>query len=318
MVTKNIMDIVQKLDPWDIPMDETVKQKFIEIYSMKFGKSDAHVFYEQQSREAYNVIRASERLRACTKFSIYNALVAVAINGLSLVKENVSLCYLEANSVCLGIDPKSNKKIYELQAKHVITGYGEMTIRQRIGQIRNVSIPVIVYDCDKFSYGEDDSGQHISYMKTFPRTAGAKIIAGYLKITRGDGSTDYKVMDMDELCRLRNYSAKRNSYYDKTSGKMVQGSPNDLYGSSADCTDIDPGFFSAKIIKHAFSTYPKLEVGSGSVMQSDIDDAPVDVQAQVPAEEVREEEKPEPFGQNEPAAIQGVTVNNDDEDDGGF
>jgi hypothetical protein len=37
---------------------------------------------------------------------------------------------------------------------------------------------------------------------------------------------------------------------------------------------IDTGFLIAKCIKHAFKTYPKINIGKGSVMESDIIETP--------------------------------------------
>lgn len=70
-------------------------------------------------------------------------------------------CYIEPRSVAIGVKPnmQTNKqeKVYENRAMLKVSGYGELLIRQRAGQIASICNPVIVYDCDKFEYGEDDA-----------------------------------------------------------------------------------------------------------------------------------------------------------------
>ena len=70
--------------------------------------------------------------------------------------------------------------------------------------------------------------------------------------------------------RLQGYSEKQNSYKDRRTGETVVKS-NALYNING---QIDTGFLIAKCIKHAFKTYPKINIGKGSVMESDIIDTP--------------------------------------------
>lgn len=55
---------------------------------MKFGRRNAERFYEEQSAMARDIIISSESLKKCSGFSIFNAFIAVAINGLSLEKNS--------------------------------------------------------------------------------------------------------------------------------------------------------------------------------------------------------------------------------------
>lgn len=103
-------------------------------------------------------------------------------------------------------------------------------------------------------------------MSAFPRTSD-KIVACFLKITRADGSIDYSVMMEQDWMRLKDYSDKQNSYYDRSKGQWVTNS-NSLY--SAKGGQIDTGFLMAKCIKHAFKSYPKLKIGRGSALETEI------------------------------------------------
>ena len=75
-----------------------------------------------------------------------------------------------------------------------------------------------------------------------------------------------------------------------------------MYGNSGDGSDIDTGFFCAKIIKHAFKTFPRISVGDGAIMMAD------DEEETVKVEEVR------PFG--EEIKSFGVKVEEDENDEG--
>jgi len=87
-----------------------------------------------------------------------------------------------------------------------------------------------------------------------------------MKITRNDGSTDYAVLLPEDWKRLQGYSEKQNRKWDNNAHAYVNGNPNDLY--VADGGQIDKGFLIAKLIKHAFKTYPKARVGRGTQLES--------------------------------------------------
>lgn len=68
-------------------------------------------------------------------------------------------------------------------------------------------------------------------------------------------------MLQEEIDRLRQYSNKNNK------GSGEQDKSNKLYSSNDG--QIDPGFLEAKIIKHAFSTFPKVKTGEFSKLADD-------------------------------------------------
>lgn len=256
----NLDQLMQLQDIRQIP--ELAKDKFCEIYRKKY-KVDPEGFFEQQknlylveiSQGAY-----AEKLWKADRLSLFNAFISLAINGLSLEKGLSTECYLECRSICIGKDERGNK-VYGNQAVITITGYGEISLRIRAGQITSTGKPVIVYDCDKFQDGEWDGKKVINYMRTIPRPQGAKKIACYFPINLKDGQRDYGIMYLEDIVRLAEYSKKFNG------GRYA----NALYGKASDCSDVDDGFFIAKTIKHAFKTYPKLTIGDGAAMESDKD-----------------------------------------------
>lgn len=249
--------------------------KFVQIYEQKFKEPGEPFFQEQKALFLQELTSGSYAymLSKASVFSIFNAFMSLAINGLSLEKSFTTLCYLECRSKKAGKNDKG-QDIYQNMATITITGYGEVLMRQRAHQIRGIDNPVIVYDCDDFKFMERNGHKEVEYMKCMPRPVGAKLIACYVKINKIDGSYDYFCLDQDGMVRLRNYSLKFNGY------KYT----NPLYGKQQDCSDIDTGFLVSKTIKHAFKGYSKLPIGGGASLEADKDtDAPV------PKDEKKEE-----------------------------
>lgn len=292
MEKENIFEKLNKAQHEQIP--DIAHDKFVQVYSQKFGEQNAEAFYEEQRGFFLNELTSGsykDLLKEAKGTSIYFAFLFLAINNLSLEKGLSTTCYLECRSVKVGekVDEKTNKRIniYERNAVITVTGYGEIVLRQRAGQIRSVDNPKVVYDCDSLRYGEREGKSFLEYEKAIPRPAGAKIIACYVRIVKADGTVDYFVLDTDEMVRLRQYSGKSN-----------WGKANALYGTQQDCSDIDTGFLKSKTVKHAFKGYPKLSIGAGGALEADKDTEP--------------QPQSEPVTTETPA--NGVTVETNDDD----
>ncbi len=289
---ENIFDRIKIARHEEIP--DIAHEKFIQVYSQKFGEQNAEAFYEEQRGFFLNELTSGsykELLKEASGISIYFAFLFLAINNLSLEKGLSTTCYLECKSVKVGekVDEKTKRStnIYERHAVISVTGYGEIVLRQRAGQIRSVDNPKVVYDCDSLRFGERDGKSFLEYEKAIPRPAGAKIIACYVRIIKADGTVDYFVLDTDEMVRLRQYS-----------GKFNWGKANALYGTQQDCSDIDTGFLKSKTVKHAFKGYPKLSIGAGGALEADKDTDP----------------QPQAEPQTVEAQTNGVTVETSDDD----
>lgn len=299
---ENIIEQINKAPHEQIP--DIAHDKFIQVYSQKFGEQNAEAFYEEQRGFFLNELTSGsykDLLKEAKGTSIYFAFLFLAINNLSLEKGLSTTCYLECRSVKVGekVDEKTNKRIniYERNAVITVTGYGEIVLRQRAGQIRSVDNPKVVYDCDSLRYGERNGKPFLEYEKAIPRPAGAKIIACYVRILKADYTVDYFVLDLDEIARLKVYSGKANQYWDNDKRIMVQR-PNSLYGKADDFSDIDTGFLKSKTVKHAFKGYPKLSIGAGGALEADKDTEP--------------QPQAEPVTTETPA--NGVTVETNDDD----
>lgn len=246
---------------------ESVRQKFIEIHDQVAGKGRGAGFYAEQAYHFKRLLMDKTELDGCSTLSFYGCFLDLAVTGLSCDQSGRPMLYLTSRNVKIGTDQNGNPA-YEKRAQNVISPYGELYQRQRVGQIKYADNPVIVYDCDlpNFEIWLDDNGQKmIKYKPTIPRTS-ETIVAGFIRIVRPDGSTDFKYMLRQDWERLAGFSSRQNSKY--VQGKRVPGDANALYHSASG--QIDPGFLEAKLIRHAFKTYPKLRTGAFTGLETEI------------------------------------------------
>ena len=254
---------LQSMKAIDVIRNERVRNQFISVYN-SIWKEGGEQVYEREAIYFNQQLRDKQNLRECSGTSIFYAFIDLAVKGLTLATGAQALCYLIPRSVKIGID-QSGKDIWEKVCNLTISGYGELVLRKNAGQIRHADNPVIVYEGDTFQYGEQNGQKIVNYMSAFPRRSN-KIIACFMKITRADGTIDYSVMTEQDWMRLKGYSDKQNTYYDSKTRQYVTKS-NELYGKDG---QIDTGFLMAKCVKHAFKTYPKLNIGRGTALETEI------------------------------------------------
>ncbi len=311
---------LNQLKPLDIVTNETVRQRFIQIHDTLWGAGTGESAYERESIYFNSILRDKEQLQKATRFSIFTSFIDLAVCGLSLEPGTRALCYLQGRNYNIGTDA-NGKKLYEGRLVLTISGYGELVLRARAGQIRHADNPVLVYEEDGFSFTDTDGRKQVSYTCNLPHKSN-HIVAAYLRITRADNSIDYAVMLEEDWLRLKDYSGKNNRRYDQQTHQYYE-TPNELYTSNDG--GIDTGFLCAKLIKHAFKTYPKVRIGKAELETQQNEDTQADIdafyniegqQAQKPAQ--KEDPNP-PFG-NQPDTSAGVTVDPsaDNTDDGTF
>ena len=314
---------LNQLQPIDIVTNETVRQRFIQIYDTLWGAGTGEPAYERESFYFNSILRDKEQLQKATHFSIFTSFIDLAVCGLSLEQGTRALCYLIGRNYCIG-KGKDGKNIYEGRLVLTISGYGELVLRARAGQIRHADNPVLVYEEDGFSFTDTDGRKQVSYTCNLPHKSN-HIVAAYLRITRADNSIDYAVMLEEDWLRLQGYSSKNNRRYDNQTRQYVE-TPNELYTSNEG--GIDTGFLCAKLIKHAFKTYPKVRIGKAELESQQPDETQEDIDAFYNVEGQQPESKvpgtstageTAPFG-NQPDTSAGVTVDPsaDSTDDGTF
>lgn len=262
--TLNQAHIIQSLKATEVVRNDYVRQQFINVYNT-IWKDGGEVAYEREAMYFNNQLRDNKGLRACTGMSVFCAFIDLAVRDLTLEPGAQALCYLLPRNYCIG-KSQQGQNIYETRCNLTISGYGELVLRAKAGQILHADNPVIVYEGDEFAFGEKDGRKYVNYCCRIPRTSG-RIIACFLKITRPDGSVDYSVMTEPDWLRLSDFSGKANRYWDNDAKRYIE-KPNQLYSSAGG--QIDTGFLKAKCIKHAFKTYPKIAIGKGTQLESEV------------------------------------------------
>lgn len=263
--------LLNELQPTEIVRNDNVRDKFIQIYDAMWSQStgvSGEAAYEKEARNFNRLLSEKEDVRKkCSHFSLFTSFLDVAISGLTLDPGTKAQAYLLARSIAVDsyVDDHGQKNRYETQCVLTVSGYGELVLRARCGQIRHADNPVIVYEEDSFEFGERNGQKFVNYTCRLPHQSG-RIVACFMKITRADGSADYAVMLPEDWARLSNYSARQNSKFNYQTKQWENGKPNALY--TAQGGQIDPGFLVAKCIKHAFKTYPKARIGHATQLES--------------------------------------------------
>lgn len=298
--------------------NEGVQSKFIQMYNAIWGSQMGEQIYHKEVFNFQKVLRENPALAECTKMSLFGCFLDMAVNGLSLDNTSHPHCYLIPRNVKTGNKDERGYDTYEKRASVSVTGYGELTMRMRAGQIRYADNPVIVYEGDVFSISLDNGVKKITYSAAIPRRS-SKVLGAFIRIVRCDGSEDYQWLLEGDIQRLAKFSAKNNSYY--KNGQRVEGKANELYSSHDG--GVDPGFLENKMIKHAFDAYPKVRTGKFTMMETeqeqedvidygvvseDIVNKPMQADSSVPFGEEHQIEAPTPVT---------VAVSQDDSD-GGF
>lgn len=307
---------INKMNPLDIVLSAPVKQRFIQIYDTLWGEGTGEPAYERESIFFNRILADNEKLmKGVTRFSIFTTFIDLAVCGLSVEPGVRALAYLQGRNAKIG-KGADGKDIYEGRLTLTISGYGELVLRSRCGQIKYADNPVLVYEEDSFSFSDTNGAKSVSYTCNLPHKSN-HIIACFIRITRTDGSIDYSVMYEEDWGRLAGYSAKQNKRWDNERRQYIM-SPNELYTSNNG--GVDAGFLMAKCIKHAFKTYPKVRIGKGTELQTEQEE-PADNDFYGVSENsgIQPEPASEPFGPR-PDISAGVTVHTEGtaEDDGAF
>ncbi|MFA6058917.1 MAG: recombinase RecT [Taibaiella sp.] len=238
----------------DLISSPLVADRFEFLYKTVNGIKDdkvAHAYYETEKFYFLKRIAESKDLNLCTNLSLYGVFLDVAVNGLSF-DPSMKHVYVYSRNVNVGTN---DNKVWQKRAVMDISPYGELLLRQQQGQIKYADNPMLVYEGDHFVYGTKNGNTVVDHLVTLPRKSD-HIIAGYVKLTRADGSYDFKLLSYEDTQRLRAASKDSNSVAWTTGF---------------------PGMVVAKVIKHAFKNFPKLRVGAFSQLQTEIIDQPEDI-----------------------------------------
>lgn len=285
MSAEDLIRQIAGLSPRAFMDHEAVRTQFIKkcMQVAAMNQPTAIQFYTEQAlylkrvlANSWNPDKPDNYLGNCTTFSLYSAFMDLTSYGeiISLNPDD-KLAYIQADNVKTGF--KENRAVYEKRAKLVISPYGELNIRIDAGQIKYADPVVVVYDGDIFEIGTDERMNTMVYWKSkVTGRPSKKIIGGFVKLTRPDGSFVTGYLLQEDVDRLAEYSGKR------TKGKWY----NPLYGRGEDgSTNIDAGFLKAKVLRHSFKTFSRVKLrGTNSVIDDMAEDV-VDQELQGPPED---------------------------------
>lgn len=257
------MDLIRK----QIEHEQAV-QKFTTLFKAlhKVPEEEAKQMYELEKFHFMKEIQEKNIPQDVTPLSAAGVFLDVVSNGLSFAT-SAKHVYLMYRSVKNG-DGWEKRLVYSVQPD------GKIFQCQKSGAIEYVTKPVMVYEGDDFAPGTNESGnQIIRHTPKFPRQSN-KLMAGYVYVVFKGGSREPYWMDMNDVERLKGYSAKNN----KNSGA------NALYTSNNG--QIDPGFFGAKLINFALKNVRKSVVPSQYEVEEEpqLPEPPANAQYEVVAE----------------------------------
>lgn len=260
---------LQKLNPLEVSENEAVQEKFIAMYNSIHGAQKGEMVYAKETFNFKKLISENGELQKCTPISLYSVFLDLAMMGLSLEQGSKPLAYVISRNANIG---SKEAPQWEKRAYLVVSPYGELVMRMRAGQIKYADNPVIVYEGDVFGiYIDDDGNKKVRYESIIPRKS-KKIVAAFIKIVRHDNTVDYHYLTIEDVERLKGFSEKNN-----------RGKANALYTSNGG--QIDSGFLAGKMIKHAFSSYPKINIsGMSTIAETEIEDVDYGIEIEKPVE----------------------------------
>jgi recombinational DNA repair protein RecT len=244
----SFIDDLKKLTFEELLENETVKKQFVHVYDSCYG-SGGEVHFLKETDYLRRLVGNSAALKKATPLSFFAFLMDLAYHGTSIEPISKPLAYCQPQNYNVGTrdTPK-----WETRAEHKISPYGELYLRMRSGTVKYAENPVLVVEGDEIKVIDNV----VHHTKTIPRISD-KIIGGYIRITRTDGSREDKWYD---IAQLMHFKASADEKQQKS--KFWTGG---IGGQAME------GMLEAKIIKHSFKTYPRLKLGKATKMADESD-----------------------------------------------
>jgi len=237
-----------------------VKDRFTSIFKGVHNlqsEERAKDLFEVEKFHFLKLIAENPKLGECTQNSTVGTFLDVISNGLSFEKAQGHV-YVMARNVKTG-KKDGNKDIYETRMSYEIAKNGAMRMVKRAGSVKDIIDPVIVYEGDEFSIRNNNGFLNINHLPAIPRKSN-KIYGGYCFVITRDNRREPFWYPIENVGRLKTFSAKQNKVWDDTKKSYVDGKPNDLYSSGIE-GQIDEGFFLTKVVKAALKNYSKQPLG---------------------------------------------------------
>lgn len=193
----------------------------------------------------------SPDVKQATVLSIALAMIDLAYHGLTIQPISKTSGYLVPRPKNLK-KRKNDPDQWEKRVVFVISAYGELELRRRSGIIIGAKNPVMVYQGDIFETPTDTvNNRTVTKIHHVPMKQSQIITHAYIVLILPGGYEDVKVFSMEEIQAFR--ALQRSEAMRKaapwTGG--INGQPM-------------RGTIEAKVIKHAFSTYPRINLGGST------------------------------------------------------
>lgn len=281
--------LLQTASPQQLIQSNEVGERFKKLYQLthpNISPEQSGAFYEAEKFHFLKIVSENAKVGACTKMSLYGIFLDMAVNGLSF-DPSFKHAYVVPFKHNAGTQQNPQ---WESRASLQISGYGELLLRQKQGQLKYADNPVLVYEGDEFQHGMRDGKSFLNHIANVPAKSD-KIIACYVRLVRTDGTSDVKVLTQADMDRFRKFSK------DPESKAWVAG---------------EGGMWIAKCIKHAFKNYPKVRTGSFSELASNtVDEEAEDITNQ-------EQRIPERIDYGTGEVLTATVVNTQHVDDNSF
>lgn len=224
--------------------------KFVKLVSavQRIGSDKAADIYELEKFHFMKEIQ-EKKLEDSSQLSAMGVFLDVVSNGLSFAS-GAKHVYLMSRNIKVGDN-------WEKCLVWSATPDGKIYQCQRSGAIDHVTKPVMVYDGEPIKMRNLNGMLQIDHEPNPMRKPGALLIGGYVYVVFKGGAREAFWMDLNDVERLKGYSAKNN----KTAA-------NALYTSGPGGA-IDTGFFGAKLISHALKNIRKNAIASAFEVEAE-------------------------------------------------
>lgn len=225
--------------------DPEFQNAMVTMYNTCSKSTHGDIYYAKQVDYLKKQMMDTPRIASATTLSVMTAMLDLAYHCLSIEPISKAEAYITPRSHNLGTKDKPQ---WQQRVILQISAYGELKLRIRSGIVKYANNPVMVYKGDDFKV-VNGVVQHTS------RHESDEITHAWIMITRHDNSVEYKHFSIGEIL---SFKAKADEQQQKSHAWTggVNGQPT-------------PGMIAAKVIKHSFSTYPRLFLGKSAVLQTD-------------------------------------------------
>lgn len=260
---------------WVLDRQETMEKlvhAFMHVNSLSIDK--ARALFEIELNAFKTRLQADPKLAKVSDLSIQTTFIDIIASGLSFqpIADHI---YLKTRNKKKekGDNNGTNKTETETLLVFELSPNGKIYLAQKVGSIKGVTEPEIVFEGEDFYLELIDGVKKVHHQIKYPRPT--KIVLGYCHVINPDNSYELITLDVSEVKRLEKYSEKQNRKWDYNKNEWGEGKANELYTSGID-SQIDIGFFTAKIINKALKRRSKKIIYSTQIITDDDDFSEMD------------------------------------------